>query len=93
MSPSLQGKAGVFVEGEVSSLGSKFAMTVLTGMVFVGALLLFSMEPLVGRLLVPFFGGAVHVWLICLMFFQAMLLIGYLYSHLFARRLGKKMRV
>ena len=89
MSPSLQGKAGVFVEGEVSSLGSKFAMTVLTGMVFVGALLLFSMEPLVGRLLVPFFGGAVHVWLICLMFFQAMLLIGYLYAHLFARRLGR----
>ena len=57
-------------------------------MVFLGAFLLFSMEPLVGRLLVPYFGGAVHVWLICLMFFQAMLLVGYLYAHLLAKRLG-----
>jgi spermidine synthase len=57
-------------------------------MVFLGALLLFGMEPLIGRLLAPFLGGAAHVWLICLMFFQAMLFIGYLYSHLFARKIG-----
>ena len=47
-------------------------MLVLTSMVFLGALLLFGMEPLVGRLLAPFLGGAAHVWLICLMLFQAM---------------------
>jgi len=57
-------------------------------MVFLGALLLFGMEPLIGRLLAPFLGGAAHVWLICLMFFQAMLFFGYLYSHLFAIKLG-----
>ena len=68
--------------------GSNFAMPVLTGMVFLGATLLFGMEPLVGRILVPYFGGAAHVWLTSLMFFQAMLLVGYLYAHLFARRLG-----
>ncbi len=56
--------------------------------VFLGAVLLFSMEPLVGRLLTPYFGGAAHVWLICLMFFQAMLLLGYLYAHLLVRKLG-----
>ncbi len=56
--------------------------------VFFGALLLFSMEPLVGRLLTPCFGGAAHVWLVCLMFFQAMLLLGYLYAHLLVRKLG-----
>ena len=60
----------------------------LTCTVFFGAALLFSMEPLVGRLLTPYFGGAAHVWLTCLMFFQAMLLLGYLYAHLFARKLG-----
>ena len=65
-----------------------FAMPILTGMVFLGATLLFGMEPLVGRILVPYFGGAAHVWLTSLMFFQAMLLLGYLYAHLFARRLG-----
>lgn len=61
-------------------------MAVLTAMVFLGAFLLFSMEPLAGRLLVPFMGGAVHVWLICLLFFQIMLLVGYLYGHLLVRR-------
>lgn len=57
-------------------------------MVFLGAFLSFSMEPMSARMLVPFFGGAVHVWLTCMMFFQGMLLAGYLYSHYFARRLG-----
>ncbi len=61
---------------------------VLTSMVFVGALLLFGLEPLVGRLLTPNFGGAVYVWLTCLFFFQAMLLLGYLYVHTLAKKLG-----
>ena len=66
----------------------RIAMAVLTGMVFCGAVLLFGLEPLTGRLLTPYFGGAAHVWLTCLMFFQAILFVGYLYSHLFARKLG-----
>ncbi len=57
-------------------------------MVFLGALLLFGMEPFVGRSLMPYLGGAAHVWLICLMFFQAMVFLGYLYAHLFARKAG-----
>lgn len=87
MRPSL--KAGIFRDEFISSLSSSVAMTTLIGLVFLGAFLLFSMEPLVGRLLVPYFGGAVHVWLICLTFFQAMLLVGYLYAHLFAQKLGR----
>jgi spermidine synthase len=63
-------------------------MALLTVMVFLGALLLFGMEPLVGRLLTPYFGGAAHVWLTCLMFYQAMLMVGYLYAHLFAGKAG-----
>lgn len=62
---------------------------VLHVLVFLGAFLLFGMEPLTGRLLVPYFGGAVHIWLICIVYFQFLLLLGYLYSHLFARYLGK----
>ena len=58
-------------------------------MVFLGAFLLFSLEPLTGRLLVPYFGGAVHIWLVCLMYFQFLLLLGYLYAHLLAKRLGR----
>jgi len=64
------------------------AGAILIGMVFLGAFLLFILELLVGRLLAPSFGGAVHVWLLCLMFFQFMLLAGYLYAHLLAARSG-----
>lgn len=57
-------------------------------MVFLGAFLAFSLEPIVGRLVTPFFGGAVHVWTVSLMVFQALLLVGYLYAHLLAPRIG-----
>src|SRR4030042_3353892 len=63
-------------------------MIVVTSMVFLGAVLLFWMEPLVGRMLTPYFGGAASVWLLCLTFFQAMLLVGYLYAHLLAKKVG-----
>ena len=61
---------------------------ILTAAVFLGAFLLFVSEPLIGRLLLPVWGGAVHVWLICLMFFQGMPLLGYLYAHFIAPRIG-----
>src|SRR5512139_1385390 len=70
-------------------LSPRAGATFLVLMVFFGSFLLFWMEPLIGRLLTPRFGGAVHVWLVCLMFFQGMLLIGYLYAHLLASRFGK----
>ena len=75
-------------KADVGIKSRKLTIAVLIGMVFMGAILLFGMEPLMGRLLIPYFGGAAHVWLTCLMFFQAMLLVGYLYAHLFARKLG-----
>ena len=76
------------VNTKPGAVSHRLAMVILTSMVFSGAFLLFGMEPLVGRLLTPFFGGAAHVWLTCLMFYQAMLLIGYLYAHLFAKKMG-----
>ena len=57
--------------------------------VFVGAVLLFSLEPLVGRLLLPLFGGAFHVWTTALMFFQGALFCAYLYAHLLTPRIGR----
>jgi hypothetical protein len=58
-------------------------------MAFLGSTLLFSMEPLVGRYLTLYFGSAAHVWLTTLMFFQAVLFLGYLYAHLVAPRIGR----
>src|SRR5262249_2586775 len=49
---------------------------------FVSAALLFWVEPLVGKLVLPLLGGAPAVWNTCLVFFQAALLLGYLYAHL-----------
>ena len=61
----------------------------LRAFVLLGALLLFGMEPLVGRLLLPSSGGGFHVWAACLLFFQTALFLGYLYTHLFSRWVGR----
>ncbi len=55
------------------------------GAVFLGAFLLFLLEPMAAKELLPVFGGSSAVWMTCLVFFQATLLAGYLYAHLLAR--------
>ena len=57
------------------------------------AFLLFSVEPLVGRLVLPVFGGAAGIWATVLAFFQAMVLLGYLYAHVSATRLRARTAV
>ena len=56
--------------------------------VFLGACLLFTMEPLVARTVLPLYGGSFHVWSTTLTFFQGILFFGYVYCHIFAKRLG-----
>ena len=58
--------------------------------VFLGAALIFSLEPMVGKQVLPRLGGAPAVWNTCLLFFQAMLLAGYAYAHYGLRKLGMK---
>jgi spermidine synthase len=55
------------------------------GTVFLGAFLLFLVEPMAAKELLPVFGGSSAVWMTCLVFFQTALLAGYLYAHLLAR--------
>jgi hypothetical protein len=55
---------------------------------FVSATLLFLVQPMVGKLILPFFGGTPAVWNTCMVFFQAMLLAGYTYAHFTTRWLG-----
>jgi SAM-dependent methyltransferase len=64
-------------------------LRLLTALTLLGALLLFGLEPLVGRLLLPAFGGSFAVWATCLMAFQGTLLAGYVYCHALAPRLGR----
>ena len=55
--------------------------------IFAGAFLLFAVQPLVGKYILPWFGGGPGVWATCLLFFQTVLLGGYIYAHLSATRL------
>ncbi len=61
-------------------------MPVFPATIFLSAFLLFLVEPLIGKALLPWFGGTPSVWSTCLLFFQVMLLCGYLYSHLLVSR-------
>jgi hypothetical protein len=58
--------------------------------IFLSALLLFQVELIVGRELLPWFGGAPAVWTTCLVFFQVVLLSGYAYAHVIVGRLSLK---
>ncbi len=58
--------------------------------VFLSAFLLFVVQPMAGKVLLPWFGGAPAVWTTCMLFFQLLLLGGYLYSHLLMGRLAPK---
>ena len=59
----------------------------LTGItVFLSAFLLFLVQPIIAKLILPRFGGSVAVWATCLVFFQAALLLGYAFAHLLVQR-------
>lgn len=58
--------------------------------VFLSAVLLFQVQPMVSKYILPWFGGAPLVWATCLMFFQVALLGGYLYAHLVVSRIPPK---
>ena len=55
------------------------ALTAAT--IFVGAFLLFLIQPVIAKIILPWFGGSAAVWTTCMLFFQTALLLGYLYAH------------
>ncbi len=50
------------------------------------AFLLFLVQPIIAKMILPWFGGAAGVWTVCMVFFQVTLLAGYGYAHLLASR-------
>ncbi|MGH7282844.1 MAG: fused MFS/spermidine synthase [Polyangiaceae bacterium] len=60
---------------------------------FLSAALLFSVEPLVGKMLTPLVGGAIAVWITAMLFFQALLLAGYVYAHASIRYLTPRVQI
>lgn len=56
-------------------------MILFAATVFLSAFLLFQIQPIAAKMILPWFGGSSSVWSVCLVFFQAGLLLGYAYVH------------
>ncbi len=69
--------------GTAAGLGVLLAFTATT---FLSAVLLFSMQPMFAKMVLPLLGGAPSVWAVALLFFQGALLVGYGYAHLLVRK-------
>ena len=61
--------------------------------IFVSAFLLFLVQPVMAKQILPWFGGSAAVWTTCLVFFQTVLLLGYAYADLVVRRLSPRAQV
>ena len=61
--------------------------------IFWGAFLLFLIQPLIARFILPWFGGGPAVWTTCMLFFQLLLLGGYAYAHFSISRLTPRRQV
>lgn len=58
--------------------------------VFMSAFLLFQVQPLISKFILPWFGGSPAVWTTCMLFFQVVLFAGYVYSHVVVKNLSPK---
>lgn len=58
--------------------------------IFLSAFLLFQVQPIIGKMILPWFGGSASVWTTCMLFFQVLLLLGYFYSHWIVRFLSPR---
>jgi hypothetical protein len=69
------------VAAEPSAWRNRLVLTVYTSAIFVSALLLFSVQPLFTKMVLPRLGGSPAVWSVAMVFFQSLLLAGYAYAH------------
>jgi hypothetical protein len=73
------------VTGQPSASRNRLVLVVYTSAIFVSALLLFSVQPLFTKMVLPRLGGSPAVWSVAMVFFQSLLLAGYSYAHFLMR--------
>src|SRR5271157_5455837 len=56
------------------------------------AFLLFAVQPIIAKMILPWFGGSSAVWSTCMLFFQAVLLLGYVYAHWLHQKAGARLQ-
>src|ERR1051325_2257602 len=64
-----------------AAASSRMVTGVFASTIFLGAFLLFQVQPLIAKYILPWFGGGTGVWTTCMLFFQVCLLAGYAYAH------------
>src|ERR1700722_10603064 len=72
---------------------SRLLPGIFAGAIFTSAALVFTVEPMVAKMVLPLLGGSPAVWNVCMAFFQAMLLAGYGYAHLLQRLLPVRAQI
>src|ERR671912_2220917 len=74
--------------GKKGASGGRLLMLLFSATIFISAALLFLVEPMFAKFILPLFGSTPAVWNTSMLFFQTTLLLGYLYAHESTRRLG-----
>jgi hypothetical protein len=71
-----------------SAQTAHFAAALYSATLFLSALLLFAIQPMFAKMVLPRIGGAAAVWSVAMVFFQVAVLLGYAYAHLVSRMLS-----
>jgi spermidine synthase len=61
--------------------------------VFISAFLVFQIQPIISKIILPWFGGGASVWTTCMLFFQFFLLVGYLYAYILTKIVRVKFQI
>ncbi len=72
---------------QTRNVAQLLALPVFAGAIFLSALLLFSVQPMFTKMVLPQLGGSPGVWSVAMVFFQGLLLLGYLWAHFLAKKL------
>src|SRR6185437_5695041 len=78
---SMTSSESIVATGHRAAHRDRLVLTVYTASIFVSALLLFSVQPLFTKMVLPRLGGSPAVWSVAMVFFQSLLLAGYAYAH------------
>ena len=68
-------------------------IVLFAGTLFISASLMFVLQPLFGKLLLPLLGGSPAVWNTCMVFYQSILFLGYLYAHTISTRFNQHRQI
>lgn len=69
------------------------AVILFAGTLFISATLMFILQPMFGKILLPLLGGSPAVWNTCMVFYQILLFLGYLYAHYLSSHLNLKRQI